>query len=92
VFLTDWLVACGSPKHKLWVAFSARFPNNQCEIWTNGAPAYEGLVESGAIMPASEVLSDSGVEGFFAPKYPVENILLRPLRILAKLITQSGPR
>ena len=47
-------------------------PDILTEIWTNGAPAYEGLVESGAIIPVTEVLSDGGVEGFFVPNYLVE--------------------
>ncbi len=44
-------------------------PDILTEIWTNGAPAYEGLVESGKIIPVTEVLSDGGVEGFFVPDY-----------------------
>ncbi len=47
-------------------------PDILTEIWTNGAPAYEGLVESGKIVPVTEVLSDGGVEGFFVPNYLVE--------------------
>ena len=42
------------------------------EIWTNGAPAYKGLLESGAIIQVTEVLSDGGVEGFFVPNYLLE--------------------
>ncbi len=47
-------------------------PDVLTEIWTNGAPAYEGLVESGKIIPVTEVLSDGGVEGFYVPNYLVE--------------------
>ena len=47
-------------------------PDVLTEIWTNGAPAYEGLVESGKIVPVTEVLSDGGVEGFFVPNYLLE--------------------
>lgn len=47
-------------------------PDILTEIWTNGAPAYQGLVDSGAIIPVTEVLSDGGVEGFFVPNYLVE--------------------
>lgn len=47
-------------------------PDILTEIWTNGAPAYKGLVDSGKIIPVTEVLSDGGVEGFFIPDYLVE--------------------
>lgn len=47
-------------------------PDILTEIWTNGAPAYKGLVDSGAIIPVTEVLSDGGVEGFFVPNYLLE--------------------
>ena len=47
-------------------------PDILTEIWTNGAPAYKGLLESGAIIQVTEVLSDGGVEGFFVPNYPLE--------------------
>ena len=47
-------------------------PDILTEIWTNGAPAYQGLVDSGAIIPVAEVLSDGGVEGFFVPNYLLE--------------------
>ena len=47
-------------------------PDILTEIWTNGAPAYEGLLESGAIIQVTEVLSDGGVEGFFVPNYLLE--------------------
>jgi len=47
-------------------------PDILTEIWTNGAPAYEGLVESGKIIPVTEVLSDGGIEGFYVPNYLVE--------------------
>ena len=47
-------------------------PDILTEIWTNGAPAYQGLVESGRIIPVTEVLSDGGVEGFFVPNYLLE--------------------
>ncbi|MBI1495267.1 glycine betaine ABC transporter substrate-binding protein [Halocynthiibacter styelae] len=47
-------------------------PDILTEIWTNGAPAYQGLVDSGKIIPVNEVLSDGGVEGFFVPNYLVE--------------------
>lgn len=47
-------------------------PDVLTEIWTNGAPAYEGLVESGKIIPVTEVLSDGGIEGFYVPNYLLE--------------------
>jgi len=47
-------------------------PDILTEIWTNGAPAYQGLVDAGAIIPVTEVLSDGGVEGFFVPNYLLE--------------------
>lgn len=47
-------------------------PDILTEIWTNGAPAYQGLVDSGKIIPVTDVLSDGGVEGFFVPTYLVE--------------------
>ena len=47
-------------------------PDILTEIWTNGAPAYEGLVAAGRIIPVTEVLSDGGVEGFFVPNYLLE--------------------
>ena len=47
-------------------------PDILTEIWTNGAPAYKGLLESGAIIQVTEVLSDGGVEGFFVPNYQLE--------------------
>jgi len=47
-------------------------PDILTEIWTNGAPAYKGLLESGAIIQVTEVLSDGGVEGFFVPNYLLE--------------------
>ena len=47
-------------------------PDILTEIWTNGAPAYKELLESGAIIQVTEVLSDGGVEGFFVPNYLLE--------------------
>ncbi len=47
-------------------------PDILTEIWTNGAPAYQGLVDSGKIIPVADVLSDGGVEGFFVPTYLIE--------------------
>lgn len=47
-------------------------PDILTEIWTNGAPAYQGLVDAGKIIPVADVLSDGGVEGFFVPTYLVE--------------------
>ncbi len=47
-------------------------PDILTEIWTNAAPAYDGLVESGKIKPLTEVLSDGGIEGFYIPNYLAE--------------------
>jgi len=47
-------------------------PDLLTEIWTNGAPAYEGLIADGKITQLTEVLSDGGVEGWWVPDYLVE--------------------
>lgn len=47
-------------------------PDILTEIWTNGAPAYPGLVEAGKIKELTNVLSDGGVEGWWVPKYLVD--------------------
>ncbi len=47
-------------------------PDILTEIWTNGAPAYKGLIESGKITELTEVLSDGGVEGWWVPDYLLE--------------------
>ena len=47
-------------------------PDILTEIWTNGAPAYQGLIDSGKITQLTEVLSDGGVEGWWIPNYLLE--------------------
>ena len=47
-------------------------PDVLTEMWINAAPAYKGLVESGAIIQVTEVLSDGGVNGFWVPNYLLE--------------------
>lgn len=47
-------------------------PDILTEIWTNGAPAYDGLIDDGAILELSEVLSDGGLEGMWIPTYLAE--------------------
>ncbi|MDB4841961.1 glycine/betaine ABC transporter substrate-binding protein [Planktomarina sp.] len=47
-------------------------PDILTEIWTNGAPAYEGLIADGKITQLTEVLSDGGVEGWWVPNYLLE--------------------
>ena len=42
-------------------------PDVLTEIWTNGAPAYQGLVDSGASIPLTERLSDGGFGGVVVP-------------------------
>jgi len=44
-------------------------PDLLTEIWTNGAPAYEGLIADGKITQLTEVLADGGVEGWWVPNY-----------------------
>lgn len=47
-------------------------PDILTEIWTNGAPAYDGLVKSGQIEPLTNVLSDGGLEAWWIPDYLAE--------------------
>lgn len=47
-------------------------PDILTEIWTNGAPSYNKLIEQGTITPLTEVLSDGGLEGWFIPNYLLE--------------------
>ncbi|MFT5224873.1 MAG: glycine betaine/proline transport system substrate-binding protein [Polaribacter sp.] len=47
-------------------------PDILTEIWTNGAPIYQKLVDEGKIEPLTEVLSDGAVEGWWIPNYLVE--------------------
>lgn len=47
-------------------------PDIVTEIWTNGAPPYVGMVESGEIVELTNVLSDGGVEGWWIPDYLAE--------------------
>lgn len=47
-------------------------PDILTEIWTNGAPAYQGLIDEGKIEPLTEVLSDGGLEGWWIPNYLLE--------------------
>jgi glycine betaine/proline transport system substrate-binding protein len=48
-------------------------PDFLTEVWTNGAPAYAGLVADGKITELTEVLSDGGVEGWWVPNYLLED-------------------
>ncbi len=47
-------------------------PDILTELWVNAAPAYDGLVEQGKIVPLTDVLSDGGQEGWWVPKYLVD--------------------
>ena len=47
-------------------------PDILTELWTNGVPAYDGLVEEGKLIELTKVLSDGGVEGVWVPKYMAE--------------------
>ncbi len=47
-------------------------PDILTEIWTNGAPSYDKLIEKGTIKPLVEVLSDGGIEGWYVPNYLLE--------------------
>ncbi|MGR3540096.1 MAG: ABC transporter substrate-binding protein [Hasllibacter sp.] len=47
-------------------------PDIVTELWTNGTPVYEELSEAGTIVTLTDVLSDGGVEGWWIPKYIVD--------------------
>lgn len=47
-------------------------PHIVTELWTNGAPAYEGMEAEGKITTLTDVLSDGGVEGWWVPQYLVD--------------------
>ncbi|MBC6437107.1 MAG: ABC transporter substrate-binding protein [Rhodobacteraceae bacterium] len=44
-------------------------PDILTEVWTNSAPAYPGLIDSGQITELTNVLSDGAVEGWYIPAY-----------------------
>ncbi len=47
-------------------------PEIVTELWINGTPAYEELDEAGTILTLTDVLSDGGIEGWWIPKYLVD--------------------
>ena len=47
-------------------------PDVVTELWTNGTPAYQELSDAGTIVTLTDVLSDGGVEGWWIPKYVVD--------------------
>lgn len=55
-------------------------PHILTELWTNGAPAYQKLIDAGKIEPLTEVLSDGGQNGWWIPNY-----LLKEHPVLATL-------
>lgn len=42
------------------------------EVWTNGSPVYDQLVEAGRVSSASKTFSDGGQEGWWIPTYLAE--------------------
>ena len=57
------------------------------EVWTNSAPAYEGLEADGKIISAANIFASGGEEGWWVPKYltdehpelaTIEGILANP--------------
>lgn len=44
-------------------------PDIATELWTNGAQALPGLLDSGKVVEVNQVLSDGGVEGWYIPEY-----------------------
>ena len=47
-------------------------PDIVTELWINGAPSYNELQEDGKITTATDVLADGGLEGWWIPKYLVD--------------------
>ncbi|WP_323785049.1 ABC transporter substrate-binding protein [Thalassovita sp.] len=47
-------------------------PDIVTELWINGAPSYEKLEAEGKITTLTDVLSDGGVEGWWVPKFVVD--------------------
>ena len=47
-------------------------PDIVTELWINGAPSYEELQNNGQITTATDVLADGGLEGWWVPKYLVD--------------------
>ncbi|MCA8882902.1 MAG: glycine/betaine ABC transporter substrate-binding protein [Rhodobacteraceae bacterium] len=47
-------------------------PEIVTELWINGTPAYEELSAEGKILTIADVLSDGGIEGWWVPKYLVD--------------------
>lgn len=47
-------------------------PEIVTELWINGTPAYGKLTEAGTITTLTDVLSDGGIEGWWIPKYVVD--------------------
>ena len=47
-------------------------PQILTEMWTNGIPSYDGMIERKEVIELTEVLSDGGVEAMWVPKYIVD--------------------
>ena len=47
-------------------------PDIVTELWINGTPAYQELSEAGTIVTLTDVLSDGGIEGWWIPKYVID--------------------
>ena len=47
-------------------------PDIVTELWINGAPAYNELQDAGKITTSADVLSDGGLEGWWVPRYMVD--------------------
>ncbi len=47
-------------------------PDILTELWVSSTPAYDELEEAGKVEPLTAVLSDGGVEGWWIPKYLVD--------------------
>lgn len=47
-------------------------PDIATELWTNSAPVYAELKESGVAVTAAQVFSEGGVEGWWVPQYLVD--------------------
>lgn len=47
-------------------------PDIVTELWINGTPAYDELSAEGKILTIADVLSDGGIEGWWVPKYLVD--------------------
>lgn len=47
-------------------------PDIVTELWINGAPSYNAMEEAGTITTVADVLSDGGNEGWWIPKYIID--------------------